>query len=639
MSSKINTTNVRIEDTKRKITQRLFNNSIPGSNKNPIDTLGFDGLTISVKGYATTSEDYDTIVAEIMAAPFKLYLKDDWYYNAVLKEFGVSNLNSDNYFPFDMRLSCEEPYMYSDEEINIIESITTNNQKLPSDSLTVTDFQLNPGTGTFSYPALLNDNTTDPTYTSSVAAYVEVDFGDDFTITEFRHSGHDTLNEDGSFKIQHWNGTSFVDNTTGIVTRTGSFSDWISLTTSIVTSKVRIIASVIDSNGYIKIRELEMRGFTIGRAIVTNGTVNTIPDIKLTAGEGSGYGGTGVEDEQYDGTEHSTPPDDTYTLMSTLTHSAVSGKAWNVHDLKYKIKSSLSTSVTLLWKITITTPSLYGGVETNIVTRSQIGISDIYADYNDVVDETTGHNEDVVLKFYLQAPSGPGQTGYMDEVYSYSTEQLLIVVDDVQVYNIADTTRKCDMCGLIHPNTVIRINSNGSGTYQYSDDFSNNKFYYDTYYYVNATFNTDKADIAASGYIEYVFDLKYPITGIPTLLSQIDVTAGTPTIKIAVDVNGLPDTYYDIDTAIVDDVSTEYELDDETNLRLKGETKFWVKIECDASAACSVKSLQLDVDIVTIDVTMPVINTGAANTFRCDQSSDSSLACEVELIYHDRKWT
>ena len=98
-------------------------------------------------------------------------------------------------------------------------------------------------------------------------------------------------------------------------------------------------------------------------------------------------------------------------------------------------------------------------------------------------------------------------------------------------------------------------------------------------------------------------------------------------------------TYYDIDTALVDDVSTEYELDNTANLTLKGATKFWLRIDCDASAACSVKSLQLDANIVTVDVTIPSVNVGSTNTFRCDQSSDSSLACTVELIYRDRKWT
>lgn len=133
MTTKINTTPVRIESAKRKITQRLFKNNIPGGNRNPIDTLGFNGLTISVKGYARTDYDYDTLMSEIFVAPFKLYLKDDWYYNGILEDFNVPTLDSLNYYPFDMKVACEEPYMYSDTETTKSKTITTNNQEWSAD--------------------------------------------------------------------------------------------------------------------------------------------------------------------------------------------------------------------------------------------------------------------------------------------------------------------------------------------------------------------------------------------------------------------------------------------------------------------------------------------------------------------------
>ena len=133
MTTKINTTPVHIESAKRKITQRLFKNNIPGGNRNPIDTLGFNGLTISVKGYARTDYDYDTLMSEIFAASFKLYLKDDWYYNGVLEDFNVPTLDSENYFPFDMKVACEEPFMYSDTETTKSKTITNNNQEWSAD--------------------------------------------------------------------------------------------------------------------------------------------------------------------------------------------------------------------------------------------------------------------------------------------------------------------------------------------------------------------------------------------------------------------------------------------------------------------------------------------------------------------------
>ena len=117
----------------------------------------------------------------------------------------------------------------------------------------------------------------------------------------------------------------------------------------------------------------------------------------------------------------------------------------------------------------------------------------------------------------------------------------------------------------------------------------------------------------------------------------IDITAGTPTIQIAADNADSPDTYYDIDTAIVDNVYTLYELDNVANLSLKGKTVFWIKILCDGSATCNVSNLRLDAYLVTVDAEHPLITSGA-NTFQCDQTSTAAITCAVDLIYENRKW-
>lgn len=512
MSTQINTTSVRIESAKRKITQRLFKNNIPGGNRNPIDTLGFNGLTINVKGYARTPEDYDTVVSEIFSAPFKLYLKDDWYYNGILSDFNVPTLDSLNYYPFDMKVECEEPYMYSDTETIRSKTITSNNQEWSAD--------------------------------------------DD------------------------------------------------------------------------------------GFGIVTNGNVKAVPDIKVTAGAGSGYGGEGETDEQTDPGGESIVGG--YVLMGTLTHPAVEGKALKFTYSKYFHHGSSTLDGGQSYhtiKVTVQSDTYESGVETTIRETVYQNSVNSPATHTHVEDVTIPHNEDLVVRIYLNDGGNHSLNAECSSLVTRTVEQLLVILDDIQVYNTADTTVKCNVTNLIHPDTVVRINTDGTGTYQYEDDFSDNKFYFDTYNYIAAVFNTNKADISNSGYIEYLFDFKYPITGIPTFTSHIDITAGTPTIKIAEDNSGVSGTYYDIDTALVDDVSTEYELDNAANLTLKGATKFWLRIDCDASATCSVKALQLDTDIVTVDVTIPSVNVGSANTFRCDQSSDSSLACTVELIYRDRKWT
>ena len=213
------------------------------------------------------------------------------------------------------------------------------------------------------------------------------------------------------------------------------------------------------------------------------------------------------------------------------------------------------------------------------------------------------------------------------------------IIKSAVVYNTADTTVKSNvtndvMCGAIH-----RINSDNTGTIQYTDGFSTPKYLADYTAISGVTHDAgdDELDIADTGYISYTIDTKYIITGMPTLTATIDITAGAPTIQISS--NG--STWYDIDTAIVDDVSTEYDLDNAANLSLKGLTTFYLRFDCAGAGTntCSIKTFTLDVDIVTVDVPNPIINTGTANTFTCDQDADSGLNCEIELIYRDRKWT
>lgn len=209
---------------------------------------------------------------------------------------------------------------------------------------------------------------------------------------------------------------------------------------------------------------------------------------------------------------------------------------------------------------------------------------------------------------------------------------------DLDIYNTADTSVKCSVGNDILDGAIHRINADGTGTIEYDDDFSTTNYKHTLAASLNISYDAtdDELDIADDGYIYWNIDTKYPITGIPILTSQINIISGIPTIQISTDGS----TWYDIDTAIVDDVDTEYELDNAASLSLKGNTSFYFRIDCGGTGAvtCSVKSFKLDINIVTIDAENPVINTGAANTIRCDQDADSGMNAEVSLIYRDRKW-
>lgn len=501
MTTQINTTPVRIESAKRKITQRLFKNNIPGGNRNPIDALGFNGLTINVKGYARTPEDYDTIVSEILSAPFKIYLKDDWYYNGILADFNVPTLDSLNYYPFDMKIECEEPYMYSDTETTRSKTITANNQEWSAD--------------------------------------------DD------------------------------------------------------------------------------------GFGIVTNGNVKAVPDIKVTGEITGDYTRNGEVIEETDSTNYpiSSP---TYVLLTSHTLAAVSNKAYNLTLVEARVNGSSASSSSVQVRYTVA-----GGGESTLVTWTDG--SDGYTQKSFVCDVTTNNNEELVILYY--GIRNGANHGNMDEAYHKTQTLLQAGIVDVSVYNIADTTVKCHVSNTVYNGMTVRINNDGTGIIQLVDEFTANTFLGVIYDSSGITYNagTDDISFADGAYMHYKIDTKYPITGIPTLLSTVDVTAGIPTIQISTDAA----TWYDIDTSIVDNNATTYPLDNATNLSLKGLTIFYLRFDCGGTGTvtCDLKRLTLNINMVTIDVANPVINIGAANTFKCDQDSDSGMNCEVELIYRDRKWT
>ena len=260
--------------------------------------------------------------------------------------------------------------------------------------------------------------------------------------------------------------------------------------------------------------------------------------------------------------------------------------------------------------------------------------------YMEIMADSTGDIE--LACFGISTLSG----GYLhhrgDKVTRFDSYHVLSSIDHIKgavVYNISDATVKSNVTNLMLIGAVHRVNADNTGTIQYTDDFVSNKYLSDYTAISDVTHDTGNAelDIADTGYITYTIDTKYIITGMPTISATIDITEGAPTIQISS--NG--STWYDIDTAIVDDVSTEYDLDNVDNLSLKGLTTFYLRFDCAGAGTntCSIKTFILDVDVVTVDVPNPVINTGTANTFTCDQDSDSGLDCEIELIYRDRKWT
>ena len=228
----------------------------------------------------------------------------------------------------------------------------------------------------------------------------------------------------------------------------------------------------------------------------------------------------------------------------------------------------------------------------------------------------------------------------LSKIIAYEIIYGLGQVNTPQIYNTADTTVKVGPANLMLCGSVYQINIDGTGTVEYDDDFTTEKWNIDG---VSSGVTHDEGnnelDIADDGYLYYPIDTKNPVTGVPTLKAKINTTSGTPTIQIAADSGGSPDTWYDITTAIVDNIETVYDLDS-TSLSLKGLTKFYWRIDCTDTGThtCSVKYFELDIVITTIDVEHPKVDATGVSTFKCDQESDSGIDCDISLIYRDRSW-
>jgi hypothetical protein len=117
-------------------------------------------------------------------------------------------------------------------------------------------------TGDMSSPTRVADGSVaTAAYADAIDEYAEIDFGRELRLDQYHLWGDASNNQTGRWKIQHWDGSAWVDNTTAIVANAGSWTDWTALTTPITTSKVRIICTTVDNAiNMSKIAELEFRG-------------------------------------------------------------------------------------------------------------------------------------------------------------------------------------------------------------------------------------------------------------------------------------------------------------------------------------------------------------------------------------------
>ena len=373
-----------------------------------------------------------------------------------------------------------------------------------------------------------------------------------------------------------------------------------------------------------------------GETISTTGTVGAVPDIEITGGAvGATYDRTAGYTVPGQHAAEASTKSATYLLVDTFTFSAVANTKHVISSGAFEIKTQ-SAGIVARGKLTIQGASIYGGIETDI--WEQTTNSTTYVEFSTTLNEIGGANEDLVVRVYQRSDGGGTWWAYMQNILVTTESLKKIVCNSPLIHNIADTSIVATIANEIEPTMVMRSNVDGGGTVAYSDDFTTTK-------YIDAHWNAsglthdagnDELDIADDGWIAYKIDIKFPIIGIPVLTSHINITSGTPTIQISTDGT----TWYDIDTSIVDNVDTEYELDNATSLSFDGETVIYFRIDCAGAGANtgSIISFAFAANRATIDAQIPEINAGELNTFKCVQDASSSMDCTVELIFNHRKW-
>lgn len=374
-------------------------------------------------------------------------------------------------------------------------------------------------------------------------------------------------------------------------------------------------------------------------------TGNLTSQSLVTAGAGGPAGDAGSV-----GTIHS----NAYLGRCDSTHSI--GQTINFNVPGNVILSSIilkASNITTSGACTIT---IYDSPDKNINYGSDTNIIDT------IVDETWDFSPDIrlqdgMLNYYIELTTGAADVLLYFSCFN-SYEDGALYTDDKPVhgvdlymkiysvahitnpviYNISNRAIKC-MFGKLLAGAVHRINANGTGTIEYEDIFSDQKFIGDSAGYDNVTYNTvsDAVDFSSDGYLYYKYDTKHPISEIPILTADIYIASGSPRIQIAEDINGEHGSWYDIDDAVVHNVQTDYELDSE-HLSLAGKTCLYFRFDF-PSATGTVSDFKLNVNLKTDTAQTPVVNAGgSANTFRCDQDPASSIDGTVTLYYNDAKY-
>jgi len=396
----------------------------------------------------------------------------------------------------------------------------------------------------------------------------------------------------------------------------------------------------VDSVTFEKISDHELN--TVGNSIITYGSVDTVPDyeVKAVVPAVSTSGVTTGSTVNWDSGSNvytSAAPyykiDDTSLEVTTVLPAKTDGSKYHIKQVSTYLCSA-KAGVLVKCAVNILCASLFGGVETRIA--EWISTSTDYVYHANLLNLTSGTNESVTFKYFLKTANTSYRAIAKQFGYQYAPETTYTAengTSSVEIYNAADPSTVLELCNTLQYGCAIQVNADYTGQFEYSTNLED-----DTYKYSislatgGTTYNssTRRATMPTGSVMEFEFDTKFPITGIPFV--EMLIVSGRPKYSICVD-----ETWYEIDSNATADLDSELiykELNNATNLQLAGETIFTVRIEPTGTESLVFGSIFVHCDLVTIDAPRPKIYaTGEPNTFTAVVSGNA-IVCNIK--YRDR---
>lgn len=313
------------------------------------------------------------------------------------------------------------------------------------------------------------------------------------------------------------------------------------------------------------------------------------------------------------------------------------GAKLRLDQVSFELAKATNASYYAYAQVTIQAASLYGGAETQICERSSDTANPTFTPKIVNFGNILAGNEQVTLRYYIRTTSADptnNRAQIRNMGYRYTPMVPQSAPDPsassttVSIYNTADPTRVLDMCNTILPHCRIAINSDYTGSFEYSDNLSDSIYKSivvdqgtnPPVYSASTRTLTFPAATPANSYLTFKFDTKYPVTGIPFL--QLYVVSGTPEVYIAAydPVYKQPGEWYLVDSH-VDEVLTNAnayrELDNAANLHLAKNSVYYICIKPKAGTELVLGAIYHYADLVTIDADRPRIFAGSTpNTFR-----------------------